>query len=187
MADETRITGSSLASFGEAARAAFGPVLGDPAREGYKAAEVVRMWMTGGGFVGVPQFHVELAVLHRADQTVEPAGTPPDGRASTPWICRDWFAYHDFMPASPPTLHVGARCTTPANGYRFELTREPPGYNERDLLLRLIAHEPDVANEVVTEYVVHYSEETDFRYDTVSIRPGGPSQIPVQILEAVRS
>ena len=77
------------------------------------------MWITGGGFVGVPQYHVELRVLSW------PA--PVDGPAQARWTCENWYAYHDFMPGSPPTLHVRARCTAPTTGYHFALLRaEPP-------------------------------------------------------------
>jgi hypothetical protein len=173
MADETRVTASSLASFDDAARDAFGMVPGDPQQEGSKAAEVSRMWMTGGGFVGVPQYNVELRVLRRA--VYEPA--------QMPWTCESWYAYHDFMPGSPPTLHVGATCTAPTNGYHFALVRqEPQGINPRDLLLRLVVDESAFAADVITTYQVHYSEDTDMRYDTVSIVPDGPT-IEVQIVQ----
>ena len=141
MSDETRISRSSLTSFDDSARAAFAMVPGDPDREGSKAAAMSRMWMTGGGLVGVPRYHVELRVLRQA---VEDQG-------QAPWTCEDWYAYHDFMPGSPPTLHVGATCTARTNGYHFALVRqEPQGFNTRDLLLRRLVDEPEYANEVVT-------------------------------------
>ena len=174
MADERRMSGSSLKSFDDAATIAFGTVRGDPQREGSKAAEVSRMWMTGGGIVGVPQYHVELRVLRRAAEYPE----------QKPWSCESWYAYHDFMPGSPPTLHVGATCTAPTNGYRFSLARqEPQGINPQDLLLRLVVDESEFANEVVTVYQVHYREDTDMRYDSVSILPDGPSGLEIQIVE----
>ena len=174
MADEKRVTGSSLTSFDDAARAAFGTVPGDPHQEGSKAAEVTRTWMTGGGFVGVPQYHVELRVLTRADESP----------AEKPWTCENWYAHHDFMPGSPPTLHVGATCTAPTSGYHFSLVRqEPQGINPSDLLLRLIADESEFANEVVTTYEIHFTEDTDMRYDTVSILPDGPTGLEVRIVQ----
>jgi len=173
MADEKRVTGSSLASFDEAARNAFGLVPGDPQQEGYKAAAVSRMWMTAGGFVFITHYHVELRVLKRVQ----------DGPEETPWTCEKWYAHHDFMPGSPPTLHVGATCTAPTNGYHFSLVRqEPQGINPKDLLLRLVVEGAGVANDVVTTYEVHYSEDTETRYDTVSIVPSGPSGIEVKIV-----
>ena len=173
MAAEKRVTGSSLKSFDDAATTAFGTVQGDPQQEGSKAAEVSRMWMTGGGFVGVPQYHVELRVLSRDGE--------PDQKS---WTCEKAYAYHDFMPGSPPTLHVGITCTAPTNGYHFSLVRhEPQGINPGDLLLRLVVSESEFANEVVTTYEVHYREDTDTRYDTVSIVPDGPTGIEVQIVQ----
>jgi hypothetical protein len=148
---EKRVTGSSLSSFADAATSAFGTIRGDPGQEGSKAAEVSRMWMTGGGFVGVPQYHVELRVLSR----------PPDEPEQKRWTCEDWYAYHDFMPGSAPTLHVGATCTAPTNGYHFSLVRQvPQGTNPRDLLLRLVVEEAQFANEVETTYEVRYLEDT---------------------------
>jgi hypothetical protein len=181
MADESRVSGSSLASFDDAARIAFGMVRGDPTAEGMKAAEISRAWMTGGGFVGVPQYHVELRVLARAG---DPAPAGGDTTEVPPWSCDDWFAYHDFMPGSPPALRVGARCTAPTSGYHFALVRAAPqGLNPRDLLLRLVVDEPDLANDVVTTYDVQWVEATDTRYDSVSIIPVGPTGLEIQIVE----
>jgi hypothetical protein len=174
MADEKRVSGSSLKSFDDAATIAFGTVPGDPQQEGLKAAEVSRLWMTGGGFVGVPQYHVELRVLRRAGEYTE----------HEPWRCENWYAYHDFMPVSPPTLHVGATCTAPTNGYHFSLVRQAPqGINPKDLLLRLVVEEPEVANDVVTVYEVRYREDTELRYDSVSILPDGPTGLEIQIVQ----
>ena len=174
MADEKRVTASSLTSFDDAARAAFGTVAGDPQQEGSKAAEVSHMWMTGGGFVGIPQYHVELRVLRRAIELP----------AEKSWTCENWYAHHDFMPGSPATLHIGAVCTAPTNGYHFSLVRqEPQGINPSDLLLRLVVDESEFANEVVTTYEVHFSEDTDVRYDSVSILPDGPTGLEIRIVQ----
>jgi hypothetical protein len=171
MADERRVSGSSLTSFDDAARSAFGRVPGHPIR----AAEVSRMWMTGGGIVGVPQYQVELRVLGPVAQLA--------GSQEPRWTCEDWYAYHDFMPGSPPTLRVGAACTAPTNGYSFVLIREEPqGTNPSDLLLRLVVVESPFANEVVTVYEPQYAEDTDVHYDTASILPDGPSGIEVRIV-----
>ena len=191
MADETRVSGTSLTSFTDAGRNAFGKVQGDPRREGYKAAEVSRMWMTGGGFVGIPQYHIELRILTPVarDAAVRTNATDADakpvgGSAETPWTCENWHAYHDFMPGSPPTVRVSTTCTAPTNGYHFALIRqEPQGINPQDLLLRLLVYESDVANEVVTLYDIHYSEDTEMRYDSVSIVPDGPSGLEVRIIQ----
>ena len=97
---------------------------GDPQQEGFKAAAVSRMSMTGGGFVGIPQCHVELCVLERVQAV--------PGRDALD--LREVIAYHDFMPGSPPTLHVGATCTAPTNGYHFWLVRQDPqGIDPKDL------------------------------------------------------
>jgi hypothetical protein len=174
MADEARVTRSSLRSFDDAATIAFGMVPGDPQREGAKAAEVSRLWMTGGGFVGVPQYHVELRVLSRTTQ--EPA--------QVAWTCEGWYAYHDFMPGSPPTLHVGATCAAQTSGYHFSLVREEPqGVNPSVLLLRLVVEASEFANEVVTTYELHYREDTETSYDSVSIVPSGPTGIAIQVVQ----
>jgi hypothetical protein len=181
MAEERRVSGSSLTAFTDAARNAFAAVPGDPDREGIKAAEVSRLWMTGGGFVGVPVFSVELRVL--GDAAGEPTDEPGASVRAT-WSCDDWYAYHDFMPGSPPTLRVGAKCTARTSGYCFTLVpAAPQGTNPGDLLMHLLVEIPETANDVVTTYEVQYVEETDQRYDTVSIVPGGPTSIPVRIVE----
>jgi hypothetical protein len=81
-------------------------------------------------------------------------------------------------------LHVGAACIASTNGYHFSLVRqEPQGINPTDLLLRLVVEESEIANEVITTYEVHYREDTDTRYDTVSILPDGPSGLEIQIVQ----
>jgi hypothetical protein len=60
MAEEKRVTGTSLESFAQAAASAFEQIPGDPNREGLAAADVARAWVTKGGFVGRTQYHVEL-------------------------------------------------------------------------------------------------------------------------------
>ena len=59
--EETRVVGSSFESSSDAARSAFEQVPGDPDREGVATAEVARLWLTKGGFVGRVEFHAELA------------------------------------------------------------------------------------------------------------------------------
>jgi hypothetical protein len=88
------------------------------------------------------------------------------------------------MPGSPPTLHVGATCTAPTNGYHFSLVRQDPqGVNPGDLLLRLVVDKSDFANDVVTTYELHFSEDTDVRYDSVSILPDGPAGLEIRIVQ----
>lgn len=62
MAKEQGHVGTSFESFAAAAAAAFDTVPGDPKREGAASAEVARMWVSKGGFVGRVQYHVELLV-----------------------------------------------------------------------------------------------------------------------------
>lgn len=62
MAEDHRVTATSLQSFAEAADEAWAQVPGDPNREGLREAEVSRMWITGGGVVGT-EYNVELLVL----------------------------------------------------------------------------------------------------------------------------
>jgi hypothetical protein len=61
MAEEQRVTGTSLESFEDAVATAFADVPGDPDREGLASADVVRAWVSKGGIVGQTQYHVELA------------------------------------------------------------------------------------------------------------------------------
>jgi hypothetical protein len=90
--------------------------------------------------------------------------------------CEDWKAYHDHMPPGPATLRVTATCSCPP-GRTLELRRkEVQGINERDLLLELTEVEQDGDGEL------EYREDTDMRYDTVSILPDGPYGIEVEIV-----
>ena len=93
-----------------------------------------------------------------------------------------WEAWHDRMPGKAATLHVVGTCICPTPGYTLELERhEPPGINERDLLLDLVQTDPTGPQpDVLHPTRVEYRDETDTRYDTVSILPDGPSGIPVR-------
>jgi hypothetical protein len=93
-----------------------------------------------------------------------------------------WEAWHDRMPGKPATLHVTGTCSCPTPGYALELQRhEPQGINPGDLLLRLVEDRPTGPQpEVITPASVEYREETDARYDSVSIVPEGPAGIPVR-------
>lgn len=96
--------------------------------------------------------------------------------------CRDWKAWHDRMPGSPPTLHVSGTCHVHSSGWRCELRRhEPQGINPRDLLLDLVLHPPEgAAGDVEDDVECSYREDTDAEYDTVSILPNGPASIEVE-------
>ncbi|MEA2421250.1 MAG: hypothetical protein QOF55_349 [Thermoleophilaceae bacterium] len=99
------------------------------------------------------------------------------------WSCDGWEAIYDAMPGKPHTLRITATCHAPRTGYRFDLQPQAPqGINPRDLLLHLVVQESDAGNEVLTDVPVEYSLHTDQEYDTISIVPGGPAGIPVQIV-----
>lgn len=94
--------------------------------------------------------------------------------------CHDWSAWHDHQPPGPPVLHVRGECEFPTAGYSVELKRsEPQGINPKDLLLDLVVHEPSgPAAQVITKVEARYREETDFEYETVTIK--GYASIPVE-------
>lgn len=93
-----------------------------------------------------------------------------------------WEAWHDRMPGKTATLHVKGTCVCPTPGYELELKpREPQGINPRDLQLELVVTKPTgIEPDVLRPTPVEYSEDTDMRYDTVSIEPDGPAGIPVR-------
>ena len=96
---------------------------------------------------------------------------------------RDWEAWIDVMPGRDPELHVIAVCEFPTTGYTAELERqEPPEFNARDLLLRLVVNAPTGAvKEVVTDVPVEFTAPAaEGELDTVSIVPDGPLGIPVK-------
>ena len=95
--------------------------------------------------------------------------------------CRDWQAWHDRQPGATPTLHVTGACEFPTAGYSVVLRRhEPQGINPRDLLLDRVVDAPSgPVAEVITVVEVHYREETDVAYDTVTILPDQGS-VPVE-------
>jgi hypothetical protein len=96
---------------------------------------------------------------------------------STPYQCLDWKAWLDRVPGAQPTLHVTGRCQFPSSGYFVRLERhEPQGINPSNLLLDLVITEPTgPVTQVVTEEEVHYDEEADLDFDSVTILPDGPT------------
>ena len=103
----------------------------------------------------------------------------PDG------TCTDWKAWIDLMPGVEPKLYVTSTCEFPTTGYEVSLSRhEPQGANPRDLLLELKVKEPSgPVREVITEVEARYEEPVSADdFDTVSIRPDGPSGIKVKIV-----
>lgn len=95
------------------------------------------------------------------------------------WVGEDesWEAWHDFMPASPPTLHVIGMRTCPTPGFTLTLEpAEPQGINPRDYTLRIVERPPtESLPKVITQTEIRYREDTETPYDTVSIVPGGPT------------
>jgi hypothetical protein len=93
----------------------------------------------------------------------------------------DAEAWIDLMPGKPHSIHVSGICICPTSGYSAELQRDArQGINTFDLILDLVVEAPKgEAEDVITPVPVDYREETDLRYKTVSIRPDGPSGIPV--------
>jgi hypothetical protein len=89
--------------------------------------------------------------------------------------CRDWAAVHDREPPGPGRLRVTGRCTVPTPAHTVELRRaEPQGSNPADILLdRIVQRSPGITTQVETEVAVEYTEETDQRIDTVTVRPDG--------------
>ena len=132
---------------------------------------------------------IESVVVHdaagRQEIRVEPIPDPlleHAGAGGRSDACSDWAAWHDRMPGGRPTLHVTGECAFPTGGYTVELRRkEPQGINPADLLLDKIVREPAVpAPDVAATVKVRYTEETDTRYDTVTILPDGAT-VPVTV------
>lgn len=87
----------------------------------------------------------------------------------------DWSAWHDFMPGSPPTLHVTGKVNCPTSGYKASLVpHTPQGINPAIYLLDLVVVPPgpdEVVTEAFTDIDVHYHEDTRKHYDQVTILP----------------
>ncbi len=80
-----------------------------------------------------------------------------------------------------PRLHVSGTVVLDNGGLDVSpagaRTREP---NDRELSLDLVVEQPDVVTPSRTPYDVKYEEETEIEYETVSIRPDGPTGIPAR-------
>jgi hypothetical protein len=84
--------------------------------------------------------------------------------------CRDWTAVHDHMPPGPKRLTVRGICTFPRGGYTAKLRAlRRQGINPRDLLMKLVIHEPEAGPTAVTEVEVLYRKNTENEFDTVTI------------------
>jgi hypothetical protein len=97
---------------------------------------------------------------HMSDRVVEPS--------------RWWYAWHDWMPGSPPTLHVSGELSFASPGYRASLKKHnPQEEGEETLVLDLIieASEDSGDKAETTEDVqeVRYREDTDTQYQNVMI------------------
>jgi hypothetical protein len=94
----------------------------------------------------------------------------------------DWTAIHNHQPPGPKKLIVRGTVMVSSSKATADLKpAQPQGINEKDYLLEVIEHpsgEPD--NPVMTPFEVEYEEVTDVEYDTVSIRPDGPTGIKVE-------
>lgn len=90
---------------------------------------------------------------------------------------KDWVAWHDFMPGSPPTLHVKGVVTCPTTGYKAVLKPSvPQGFNPAIYLLDLVITKPgpnEIVHQTVTDLTVHYREDTSNSYSQVTIQPEG--------------
>jgi hypothetical protein len=88
--------------------------------------------------------------------------------------CSEWSAWRNLEPGGPVSLHVTGECRFPDTRYEIELRRrEPQGINPKDLLLELIVTERRGWADEETTLTTHYSEQTDFEYETVTILPDG--------------
>ncbi len=89
-----------------------------------------------------------------------------------PGKCRDWKALR-----GPGVLVVDGWCTFPTAGFNVELRKvEPQGANPADLLLERVVTVPEgYQPPVVRAIEVHWEDETDFEYETVTILPDGPT------------
>jgi hypothetical protein len=114
---------------------------------------------------------IEVVGATRSRRIDVPAAPAPPGD------CRNWAAAIDLQPPGPATLHVTGECEFPTGGFTVELRRhEPQGFNPRDLLLDKIVTPPSgPATQVITTVEARYSEDTTAGFDTVTIRPDGPS------------
>ena len=92
------------------------------------------------------------------------------GAEQLPGRCRDWKARQ-----GPGVLVVDGWCTFPTSGYEAELRRaEPQGANPADLLLeRVVTRRQGYQPPVIRGVEMHYEEQTDVEYETVTIVPDG--------------
>jgi hypothetical protein len=142
-------------------------------RDGLTTYEYLRTEIEVGGIDG----RSDLLVTLRRRDPGPVDGSPEEEPAC--WVGENerWEAWHDFMPGSSPTLHVVGVRTCPTPGFALTLEPvEPQGINMRDYRLQIVERKPEGAvPEVITPTEIQYREDTESRYDTVSIVPGGPT------------
>lgn len=104
-------------------------------------------------------------------KTAKKAPAPKGGTID----CRQWEAFHDFMPGRRPTLRVSGVCRTPTPGYRIRLVvAEPQGINPKILLLEKVVTPPKKPQpDVITTVEVRFSKRTRVEYTHVTILPDG--------------
>ena len=96
---------------------------------------------------------------------------------------RRWYAWHDWMPGSKPTLFVTGELTFVSPGYRARLEKhDPQDEGEETLVLDLYIETSDglVDKDITTEEVqeVHYEEQTNNPYQDIMIV--SRTRVPVQ-------
>ncbi|HWC25290.1 MAG TPA: hypothetical protein VG474_01790 [Solirubrobacteraceae bacterium] len=101
-------------------------------------------------------------------------GEPLPGGSSQdeplPGDCKDWRALQ-----GPGVIVVDGWCTFPTGGWEMELRKaEPQGVNPEDLILERVVKAPDTYQPPVRRGMeIHWEEQTDAEYKTVTIRPDG--------------
>ena len=93
-------------------------------------------------------------------------------KGAPPGKCRDWRAFQ-----GPGVIVVDGWCTFPKSGYKVEMRKaEPQGINPKDLLLERVVTEPEgYQPAIVRAFEIHWEEQTDIEYSTVTIIPDGPT------------
>lgn len=96
---------------------------------------------------------------------------------------RWWYAWHDWMPGSKPTLFVTGELTLVSPGYRVRLEKhDPQDEGEETLVLDLLieASESSGDEAKTTEGIqeVRYEEQTNTSYQDIMIV--SRTRVPVQ-------
>jgi len=112
-----------------------------------------------------PHSNEEVSAVEASEESAAPEPLP--GR------CKDWKA----LQTAEGKLMVRGWCTFPSSGWSMDLKpKEPQGVNPADLLLeRSVALAAGYQANVVKAIEVHYEQQTDGQYETVTILPDGPT------------